>query len=240
MDEKLREAISLYNQGDKSQALKLLAEIVRQEPNNSVAWYGLALCLDDADKKIYCLKKVLTLDPSNKKAQLLLDKLQPSEKPPTSQKALNNPPSPVTNKKSSSNRLAMSILGIIGVVLFCVIAGVAVTRNMGMFSPTPTPTRTRIPPTHTPRPSPTPSIIIGDPINYLPELPDRYKIDYSFSQIDTTLSDGTRLFSMGFRNTQALFQGDLVNVVYFINIYPDETKAITAYRTYVRNSIVVF
>ncbi|HEY9760227.1 MAG TPA: tetratricopeptide repeat protein [Oculatellaceae cyanobacterium] len=79
MKEKLQEAVSLYKKGDKAQASKLLAEIVRQEPNNSVAWYGLALCLDDPDKKIYCVKKVLSLDPTHTKAQQLLGKLQPAQ-----------------------------------------------------------------------------------------------------------------------------------------------------------------
>ncbi|KXK12189.1 MAG: hypothetical protein UZ14_CFX002002543 [Chloroflexi bacterium OLB14] len=56
-EEKLKEAVSLYKQGNKSQAAILLGEIVRQDPNNSNAWYGLALSLDEKDKKIFCLKK---------------------------------------------------------------------------------------------------------------------------------------------------------------------------------------
>ena len=75
MDERLKEAESLYKQGNKSQAAKLLAEIVRQDPNNYMAWYGLALSLDEYDKKAYCLKKVLSLNPSHQKAQQLLEKL---------------------------------------------------------------------------------------------------------------------------------------------------------------------
>lgn len=85
-EEKLKQAISLYKQGNKSQAANLLGEIVRQDPNNSVAWYGLALSLDEPDKKIYCLKKVISLDPSHEKAQQLLENLQPEKKLVTSNK----------------------------------------------------------------------------------------------------------------------------------------------------------
>jgi len=75
-NEKLQEAVSLYKSGDKAQASELLSEIVRQEPGNSLAWYGLALCLDEISKKAYCLKKVLAIDPSNQKAHQLLAKLE--------------------------------------------------------------------------------------------------------------------------------------------------------------------
>lgn len=40
-----------------------------------MAWYGLALSLDEYDKKVYCLKKVVGLNPSHQKAQQLLEKL---------------------------------------------------------------------------------------------------------------------------------------------------------------------
>lgn len=92
MDKKLQEAISLYNKGEKAQASKLLGEIVQQNPNNSLAWYGLALCLTDMDKKIYCLQRTLSLDSSNQKAWQLLEKLQSMENPQG-----HNQPSKVSN-----------------------------------------------------------------------------------------------------------------------------------------------
>lgn len=79
-EEKLQEAISLYNQGNKSQAAILLGEIVRQDPDNSTAWYGLALSVTETNKKIYCLRKVIDLDPAHAKALQLLEKLQPTGK----------------------------------------------------------------------------------------------------------------------------------------------------------------
>ncbi len=102
MNEKLQEAVALYKKGDKAQAMKLLAEIVRQEPNNSVAWYGLALCLDEADKKVYCLKKVLSLDPTHKKAQQLLEKLQPAQ--PTEREIIGVQGLPAQNDQQAVER----------------------------------------------------------------------------------------------------------------------------------------
>lgn len=75
-EDKLKQAELLYKQGNKSQAANLLGEIVRQDPNNSSAWFGLALSIDESDKKIFCLKKVVALEPSHQKALQLLKQLQ--------------------------------------------------------------------------------------------------------------------------------------------------------------------
>lgn len=136
--------MDLYKKGDKAQASKLLAEIVRQEPNNSVAWYGLALCLDERDKKIYCLKKVLSLDPTHEKARQLLEKLQGNEKAPNVQKTVSATPALPTERSSSSPWLMLSSVGIIGVICICVVAGIIFTNSTNIFQPTPTPIPTRI------------------------------------------------------------------------------------------------
>lgn len=227
--------MDLYKKGDKAQASKLLAEIVRQEPNNSVAWYGLALCLDERDKKIYCLKKVLSLDPTHEKARQLLEKLQGNEKAPNVQKTVSATPALPTERSSSSPWLMLSSVGIIGVICICVVAGIIFTNSTNIFQPTPTPIPTRIPPTHTPKPSPTSSIFTGDPSQYLPNLPANYDIDYEVPNVNTTLQDGTVLYSIGFRNRDAIFPGDLVTVIYYINIYPSEAKSISEYQKYIGN-----
>ncbi|MGC1375789.1 MAG: hypothetical protein WA821_06190, partial [Anaerolineales bacterium] len=116
-NEKLQEAVSLYNSGNKTQAAKLLGELVRQEPNNSLAWYGLALCLDETSKKIYCLKKVLELDPSNQKAQQLIVKLDAIK---------NSPDNRQPSRKKSGKRgiyaiialLSLLFIGAIGIFIF--------------------------------------------------------------------------------------------------------------------------
>lgn len=229
MNEKLQEAADLYKKGNKSQALKLLTEIVQQEPNNSSAWYGMALCLDDLDKKIYCLERVLGIDPTHKRAKQILEKLQVNGKSPNYNKTTGIQPLPITKKYKIFSWSVVFILGIVIVGIICaVIIGVTMI-GMSIFRPVPT----SIPPTYTPRPIPTPLIYTGDPIDYYPILPDRFEIDYSIKQIDATLSDGTRTSSIGFRNKEALFNGDLISVVYFINIYTSESRAVSEYQKYI-------
>jgi hypothetical protein len=75
MNDTLREAVELFNKGEKQQAAKLLGALVIQEPNNASAWYGLALCLDETEKKIYCLQKVLSIYPNHTKARQAIEKL---------------------------------------------------------------------------------------------------------------------------------------------------------------------
>jgi Tfp pilus assembly protein PilF len=57
MEEKFLDAMALFYEGERAQAYKLLAEIVKQDPNNSRAWYGLALCLHETKKKDFLLAK---------------------------------------------------------------------------------------------------------------------------------------------------------------------------------------
>jgi hypothetical protein len=75
MNDTLREAFDLFNKGEKQQAAKLLGALVIQEPKNVSAWYGLALCLDEPEKKIYCIQKVLSIDPNHTKARQAIEKL---------------------------------------------------------------------------------------------------------------------------------------------------------------------
>lgn len=140
-EEKLKEAVSLYKQGNKSEAAILLGEIVRQDPSNSLAWYGLALSLDEPDKKIYCIKKVVSLDPSHQKARQLLEKLQ-SEKifsASIKQQTAENSYQPPAEKSVSKNfakkllnestgiekKLVLALAGMVLLLVLCVsIAGV--------------------------------------------------------------------------------------------------------------------
>lgn len=75
LSNKLLQAIELYNKGDKQQAAKLFGALVKDDINNSSAWYGLALCLDDAEKKRYCLQKVLSFEPNHQEAKIEIEKL---------------------------------------------------------------------------------------------------------------------------------------------------------------------
>jgi len=78
-------------------------------------------------------------------------------------------------------------------------------------------------------PSPTSSLFTGDPLDYLPVLPDGFEIDYSLPQYNKTSNDGIRTYALGFRNNFAINKGDLVSVLYFVRLYPNKSKAISEY-----------
>ncbi|UCD41258.1 MAG: hypothetical protein JSV69_11855, partial [Chloroflexota bacterium] len=81
MNGTLREAIELFNSGENQKAAKLFAALVIEQPYNASAWYGLALCLEDTEKQIYCLQKVLSINPNHTNARQMIGRL--SEKPDT-------------------------------------------------------------------------------------------------------------------------------------------------------------
>ncbi len=80
IDTIMREAADLFDQGDKKQAIKLLARVIQVDPNNAKAWYGMALCVDDIEKKEYCLQKVLELKPGNRRVSQELLKISRKSK----------------------------------------------------------------------------------------------------------------------------------------------------------------
>jgi hypothetical protein len=63
--EQLNSAIATIKSGDKATGSRLLAKIILAEPSNETAWIWLATCVDDVEKKKYCLKKALSLNPGN-------------------------------------------------------------------------------------------------------------------------------------------------------------------------------
>lgn len=82
-DETLNHAVSLIKAGDKQGGAQLLSQIAKNDPRNDAAWSWLAVCFEDLDKKKYCLKKALAINPENqiaKKAlaELIHDNDQPS------------------------------------------------------------------------------------------------------------------------------------------------------------------
>jgi len=90
----LEQAIRAYKSGEKQKAQKLLARLVKAEPNNEDAWLLLAGCIEDDKQKQYCLKRVLKINPNNARAKQALKK---SEELRASQQAITQP-----TKKASS------------------------------------------------------------------------------------------------------------------------------------------
>jgi hypothetical protein len=88
--EELQQAITLIKNGDRAAGQKLLVEIVTREPGNEMAWLWLASVVP-ADKRRYCLERVLTINPNNAQARQVLAQTAPAPAP--AQQAL-VPPAP--------------------------------------------------------------------------------------------------------------------------------------------------
>jgi tetratricopeptide (TPR) repeat protein len=92
----LKQAISAYKSGEKQKAQKLLARLVKAEPNNEEAWFWLAACIENREQRQYCLKRVLKINPNNLQAKRALKK---SEERQASQQAITQPAKKVSAVK---------------------------------------------------------------------------------------------------------------------------------------------
>jgi hypothetical protein len=89
--ELMQQAYDSFRAGDRKHAVDLLTQLIQEEPKNVEAWYGLAICVQDVNLKIKCLRKVLTLNPDHAKAQKGLEQLVP---PPPESASAEEIPSP--------------------------------------------------------------------------------------------------------------------------------------------------
>lgn len=75
-------AIAMIKSGDKNGGAKILAGLVRKEPDNEIAWLWLAVCAPDVERRRQCLQQVLRINPNNLDAQKALNlQTAPREKP---------------------------------------------------------------------------------------------------------------------------------------------------------------
>lgn len=176
---KLQEAITLAQAGQRTEARRLLNEIVEADPTQELAWMWLATVSTDREERIQFLERALALNPNNPTTEQAYTQLtgQPYEPPP----------SPATESRlpawsrslrqdapiSLTNFLIIMAVAAVAVVVILVAldqrkgkddqnAGAVVTPQLILPTSTPTatwrysPTPTRTPlPTRTPGPSPT-------------------------------------------------------------------------------------
>ncbi|MCJ7716995.1 MAG: tetratricopeptide repeat protein [Anaerolineales bacterium] len=57
-------------QGDRFQAQDKLSELLKEDPNNIELWLLLSTVVNSNKERIFCFKKVISLDPKNKEARL--------------------------------------------------------------------------------------------------------------------------------------------------------------------------
>ena len=62
-------AIELIRQGNAAEGAKLLSEVLQTSPDDEQAWLWMSACVPGQDKKIYCLQRVLQINPNNAAAR---------------------------------------------------------------------------------------------------------------------------------------------------------------------------
>jgi hypothetical protein len=79
MSEKLQQAISAAKNGQKTEAQVLLTQVLKENPNETQAWFLLGTLVDSEQKKVAYLGKVLALEPDHQMARKMLARLQIEE-----------------------------------------------------------------------------------------------------------------------------------------------------------------
>ena len=72
----LEQAIHLIKAGKTDQGGRILARLLKEDPGIERAWVWLVACVKTDEQRIYCLRRVLNLNPSHKRAQVALKKLE--------------------------------------------------------------------------------------------------------------------------------------------------------------------
>ena len=72
----LSQAAQFLKAGQRKQALSLLVPYVKQHPDDAIAWYGLALAVEEPAQKIDCLEMALTINPDFSEAVTQLENLK--------------------------------------------------------------------------------------------------------------------------------------------------------------------
>ncbi|UCD41769.1 MAG: ATP synthase subunit I, partial [Chloroflexota bacterium] len=69
-DKMLQEAIEAVATGQSDRARDLLTRLLRADQSNPRYWLWMSSVVDTTKERIYCLQKVIHLDPGNRAAQL--------------------------------------------------------------------------------------------------------------------------------------------------------------------------
>ena len=75
MADDLQTAIELIKSWRKPEGGHILAELVKANPDDELAWQWLSVCVMPAEQKRYCLNQVLRINPQNEFAKKMLGSL---------------------------------------------------------------------------------------------------------------------------------------------------------------------
>ena len=72
----LQEASDALRAGDGASARQTLVELIRLHRQDELLWWRLSASVEQERQRIYCLKRVLAINPANKEARLELMRLK--------------------------------------------------------------------------------------------------------------------------------------------------------------------
>lgn len=122
MDALLEQGIQAVKAHERAKAREILEQIVEQDQYNEKAWFWLAAIIDDIGEKRICLNNVLVINPSNQRAQTLLDQLNQSVLPVAETGDLQTGSTQEDTRAGSSRFILFAGLGAaVVVVLFVVL-----------------------------------------------------------------------------------------------------------------------
>lgn len=144
IEELIQQGVKLAKAGNKREAKEIFVQVVKQEPKNVRAWYFLSQVVDSREQSIYCLEKILQIQPENLQIAELLQKLKLQTPPtppvsaastPATQPTPSLPPEPViVIKEKKQNKLITFLAAFSLVVIICICVSVAISGGGGTGS----------------------------------------------------------------------------------------------------------
>lgn len=149
----LREGIDAAKSGDMATARRLLRDVIRQQPDNELAWIWLAASATSVEERRESLRRVLQINPNNLRARQALAQIEGTARRSTSE---------IERANASSGgfepiNIAIMLLVVVAVIgSFTLFSQLDINFNLGGAPDTPTPRPSRTPfPSITPTPEPT-------------------------------------------------------------------------------------
>jgi len=137
--------------------LDILIPYIKENPNSEGGWFLLSFAIDGTQEKMECLKRALSINPNNTKAQARLTKIQSGLKLSSTQELTESEQTGETKKRNRKSR-SVWIVVTISLLLITLIAYISWKEILPTFSREKNPEISEgdsIPITNTPLPSPT-------------------------------------------------------------------------------------
>lgn len=67
-EEQLKAGFSAMKSGDRVRASAILAKLVQEYPQSERGWYLLGMCISNEEQRLFCFRRVLTINPNNQEA----------------------------------------------------------------------------------------------------------------------------------------------------------------------------